>query len=92
VEREAKVRSECGAWYPALAGVWHPANRLHDAVVAQLRSGQPRWEPQGRLPSDGHFEFRGGDTAPREGRRTRRTDARTDRSSPGDQAGSEAQS
>jgi hypothetical protein len=91
-EREAKVRAEYEAWYPALlAGVWYPANRLREAVVAQLRSGQPRWEPQGRLPGDHHFEFRGGDTTPRKGRRTRRTDGQADRPSPGDLAGSEAQ-
>jgi hypothetical protein len=73
-ERQAKVRPEFEAWYPGvLPGLWYSANRLREVVVAQLRGGQPRWEPEGRVPSDVHFEFRGGETG-RLQERTRRDD------------------
>ena len=75
--REGLLKPEFGEWYPTLTpGTWWPADRLAQAVLSQLSSGQPRWQPEGRVPSDEHFEFRGGDPRPA-GERTRRTDPPT---------------
>ena len=73
--REGMLRREFQEWYPTLsASRWYPVEELTDLVLAHLRHGSPQWRPQGRIPADDHFVFRGG--TPRQGsnRRTRRTD------------------
>jgi hypothetical protein len=79
--REGSLRPEFEGWYPGLrASVWYPAEQLAAAVLAQLRDGAPRWHSEGRVPSDAHFRFRGGDDQPRRSRRTQRLDAPTEES------------
>ena len=73
--REGMLRPEFQDWYPSLkAGQWYPADELTALVMDHLRHGSPQWRPQGRVPSDTHFVFRG--QTPRQGseRRTRSTD------------------
>ena len=73
--REGMLRPGFQDWYPALeAGRWYPADELTDVVLEHLRHGSPQWRPEGRVPTDAHFVFRGG--MPRQGsnRQTRRTD------------------
>ncbi len=79
-EREGRLKADYRDWYPALdPEIWYPASWLSRAVLAQLSEGEPRWQPEPRVPSDTHFSFRGGSTA-RASLRTRRTDAaRSDR-------------
>jgi hypothetical protein len=62
--REARLRPEYRVQYPQLEpGVWMPAVKLRDQVVAvQPASGGA--ERTGRALNDHHFEFRG--TSPRE--------------------------
>ena len=59
--REARLKPEYASLYPAIKpGVWLTA----DAVVERLRSRDQRREAlgaRGRLLSDEHFEFRGGE-------------------------------
>lgn len=60
--REGMLRPEFQDWYPELAaGRWYPADELTGLVVEHLQHGSPQWRPQGRVPSDHHFVFRGGD-------------------------------
>jgi hypothetical protein len=60
--REGQVRAEYQLWFPQLVpGIWYPAADLTRAVLEQIRSGEPRWTPGDRMPSDAHFLFRGGD-------------------------------
>jgi hypothetical protein len=60
-EREGTVKPEFSEWYPALTvGTWYPAIRLRETVLSQLRSGEPTWQSEDRVPSDAHFWFRGG--------------------------------
>jgi hypothetical protein len=69
------LRPEFQDWYPTLeAGRWYPADELSDRVFDHFRHGSPQWRPQGRVPTDDHFMFRGG--TPRQGsnKQTRRTD------------------
>jgi len=74
--REGLLRPEFRDWYPSLtAGVWYPADRLTQLILTQLRSGEPRWQSDGRVPADAHFEFRGGEPRHLAGERTRRSDA-----------------
>lgn len=69
MEREGQVRAEYQEWFPELRpGVWYPAAELARTVREQVRSGQPRWTSEERVPSDRHFVFRGGE-GPREQRR-----------------------
>jgi hypothetical protein len=59
--REARVRPEYAAFYPALRqGEWAPAATVADRVVAGrlLRGGETLI--RGRVLLDAHFEFRGG--------------------------------
>lgn len=61
-DRQGKVRPEYELWYPELSPEhWYPAAWMREAVLAQLGRGEPRWEPQGRILNDEHFEFRGGE-------------------------------
>ena len=74
-EREGRLKAEYRDWYPALdPEVWYPAAWLSRTVLAQLETGEPRWQPEPRVPCDAHFSFRGGDTAVRPSPRSRRTD------------------
>lgn len=60
-QREGQVRPEFQTVVPERgAAKWYPAAELARRVRAQLRSGVPRWEASGRIPSDHHFVFRGG--------------------------------
>jgi hypothetical protein len=73
--REGMLRPEFQDWYPTLAADrWYPADELTDLVLAHLRHGSPQWRPQGRIPNDDHFVFRGGTPRQASSRRTRRTD------------------
>jgi hypothetical protein len=75
-EREGSVKPEFEEWYPTLAvGQWYPAARLRDLVLAQLQSGEPRWQTTDRVPAGEHFIFRGGTSTRAVGLRTRHTDA-----------------
>lgn len=59
--REGMLRPEFQDWYPTLtAGRWYPADELTGLVMDHLQHGSPQWRPQGRVPSDDHFVFRGG--------------------------------
>jgi hypothetical protein len=61
MEREGRLRAEYQLWFPSLIpAVWYPAADLNRLVLEQLQSGEPRWTPDDRVPSDAHFEFRGG--------------------------------
>ena len=73
--REGMLRPEFQDWYPSLvASRWYPADELTNLVIDHLRHGSPQWTPQGRVPTDDHFVFRGGTLRPGSTRRTRRTD------------------
>ena len=75
-EREGSVKPEFEEWYPSLTvGQWYPARRIRDIVLAQLQSGEPRWQSGDRIPAGEHFVFRGGVDARGSGLRTRHTDA-----------------
>ena len=74
--REGRLRPEFEQWYPSLRGdVWYPADELTSAVLKQLQEGGPRWHSEDRVPSDAHFQFRGGEPQPQRSHRTRRLDA-----------------
>jgi hypothetical protein len=74
-DREGSLKREYGDWYPGVVpGVWYRAEWLAKTVLEQRRSEEPRWELEDRVPSNRHFLFRGGDSRPRSGARTRRTD------------------
>jgi hypothetical protein len=61
MEREGRLRAEYQLWFPTLMpAVWYPAADLARLVLEQLQSGEPRWTPEDRVPSDVHFVFRGG--------------------------------
>jgi hypothetical protein len=61
MEREGRLRAEYQLWFPNLMpAVWYPAADLAQLVLEQLQSGEPRWTPEDRVPSDSHFVFRGG--------------------------------
>jgi hypothetical protein len=69
------LRPEFQDWYPTLeAGRWYPADELSDRVFDPLRHGSPQWMPQGRVPTDDHFVFRGGTSRHGSNKQTRRTD------------------
>jgi hypothetical protein len=76
-KREGCLRPEFEQWYPTLqTGVWYPADELTATVLKQLHDESPRWQSEDRVPSDNHFEFRGGEAVPKRGRKTRRLDPR----------------
>jgi hypothetical protein len=84
-KREGLLKLEFKDWYPTLvAGVWYRADWLTDTVLQQLRLGEPRWQPEDRVPCDQHCVFRGGRSDRRRGTWTRRTDeGRRSKSAPG---------
>jgi hypothetical protein len=72
MEREGQVRAEYRLWFPHLdPDVWYPAAALARSVLEQVRSGEPRWTSDDRIPSDTHFIFRGGDTPGERAQRSR---------------------
>jgi hypothetical protein len=73
--REARLRQEYGKLYPGLTpGTWLPAREVAEHIVDVVRRERGRLGLHGRLMSDDHFEFRGGDTDPRPNRNERRED------------------
>ncbi|HEU4698553.1 MAG TPA: hypothetical protein VFS40_05200 [Gemmatimonadales bacterium] len=67
--REARLRPEYAALYPYLhAGIWAPAARMAAAIIERVAlTGLPRGvDPDARIMSDEHFEFRSGDPEARE--------------------------
>jgi hypothetical protein len=75
MSREAQVRPEYELWFPPLRpGVWYPAATLARTVLDQVRVGEPSWTSRGRIPSDTHFIFRGGDGPRATARHSRRDD------------------
>jgi hypothetical protein len=64
--REARLRPEPAHLYPGIVpGQWEPAATLADRVLAgRLLRGRELVHP-GRILTDAHFEFRGGN--PRDG-------------------------
>ena len=73
--REGMLRLEFQDWYPTLkAGMWYPADELTTLVQEHLLHGSPQWRPEGRVPSDHHFVFRGGASRQDSTKRTRTTD------------------
>jgi hypothetical protein len=74
-QREGRLKADYREWYPALdPAIWYPAAWLSRAVLKQLSDGEPRWQPEPRVPCDAHFRFRGGELDERSSARTRRTD------------------
>ena len=79
--REGMLRPEFQEWYPSLeAGRWYPANELTTLVLDHLQHGSPQWRPEGRVPSDHHFVFRGGPASRGSVRYTRSSDRAPPRS------------
>ena len=75
MEREGRLRAEYAMWFPKLMpAVWYPAADLSRFVLEQIQSGEPRWTPGDRVPSDAHFVFRGGDGRRRTVEHSRRND------------------
>jgi hypothetical protein len=74
--REARLRSEFAHLYPALTpGQWEPASRIAEAVLANLMLQQLGEVPStDRLLPEQHFEFRGGVSSSRSGKRGRAAD------------------
>lgn len=78
--REARLRPEHAATYPGVpAGEWVAAATLAKQILTGLvgREGQPPLI-NARLMNDAHFEFRGGERAPRAKRNSRSLDAEVD--------------
>jgi hypothetical protein len=74
-KREGRLRPEFEQWYPSLRrDVWYPADELTAVVLKQLQDDGPRWHSEDRVPSDEHFQFRGGEPQPQGSQRTRRLD------------------
>jgi hypothetical protein len=60
-DRQARLRAPYSFCYPAISpGEWHHALWVREMALSQLRKGGPRWEGEGRVLSDEHFEFQGG--------------------------------
>jgi hypothetical protein len=59
--REALLKTEYREWYPKLVpSIWYDAAQLAAQVLEQQRTGEPKWAVEGRVPSETHFQFRGG--------------------------------
>jgi hypothetical protein len=81
VRREGMLRPEFQDWYPGLqAGRWYLASELTTVVLDHLQHGSPQWRPEGRVPSDHHFVFRGGPARQGPARYTRSSDRAPQRS------------
>ena len=76
-KREGCLRPEFEQWYPTLqTGVWYPADELTAIVLRQLHDESPRWHSEERVPSNSHFEFRGGEAGAERSHKSRRLDPR----------------
>ena len=61
LHRQARLRAPYGIFYSGITpGEWHHALWVREMALSQLRKGGPRWESEGRVLSDAHFEFQGG--------------------------------
>ena len=59
--REARLRQEFADLYPELTpGVWEPASRIAEVVLARFILQQMGSDPMERALTESHFEFRGG--------------------------------
>jgi hypothetical protein len=68
IPRQARLRVSISDWYPRITpGQWHHALWVREVALANLRKGMAQWqEREGhRVLSDNHFEFRGGQNAPK---------------------------
>ncbi len=74
--REARLRAEFAHLYPGLTpGVWQPAGRIAEAVLANLLLQNIADAPtDDRALPETHFEFRGGPGSSRAGLRGRAGD------------------
>jgi hypothetical protein len=74
--REARLRPEFADIYPGLSpGQWESAVRIAEAVLANLMLQEMAQAPASmRVLPEEHFEFRGGEPAPRGGQRSRVAD------------------
>ena len=60
VGRQDRLRPEYKDWYPGVtADTWHDAVWVREMVLHQQRGGGPRWEIDGRILTDEHFDFQG---------------------------------
>jgi hypothetical protein len=69
IPRQARLRASVSSWYSRIApGQWHHALWVREVALANVRKGEPQWqEKEGhRVLSDSHFEFQGGQNAPKE--------------------------
>ena len=73
--REVRLKAEFAGEYPGITpGVWLPVRELARLLVERVHARRREGRP-GRTFDQTHFEFRGGDTAPRQpATRTRSTD------------------
>lgn len=80
-EREARLKSEYAAEYPGISpNTWIGAKELAKQLVARVHARRKEGLFT-RTFDPTHFEFRGGDDAPRRRDRTRNTDIRVDAAS-----------
>lgn len=75
--RQAILKAGYEDWFPWVKpGVWYRAAWLAELVLRQRQAMDPRWEAEERIPSDTHFDFRGGGRPRRSGsQRSRLADA-----------------
>jgi hypothetical protein len=75
--RKARLREDYADWYPRISpGTWHDAAWVTEVVLQQQRQGSPVWAVEGRVLSEAHFEFQGGDYLPPTGAERRRAVSR----------------
>ena len=80
-EREARLKPEYAAEYPGISSDrWMSAKELAKQLVARVHARRKEGRYT-RTFDPTHFEFRGGDAAPRRRDRTRNTDIRVDAAS-----------
>jgi hypothetical protein len=66
--RQARLRTFVSDWYPRITpGRWHHALWVREVALSNLRKGEPQWQEMegARVLSDSHFEFQGGQNAPK---------------------------
>jgi hypothetical protein len=79
--REARLKPQYADEYPGIAAdVWMPARDLAQKLVARVHARRKEGLFT-RTFDPTHFDFRGGDAAPRRRDRTRNTDIRVDAAS-----------
>ncbi len=81
-QREARLRPEFAAEYPGISpDVWMSARELAKSLVARVHARRKEGLFT-RTFDPTHFQFRGGDAAPRRRSLSRKTDIRIDATSP----------